>query len=106
MKHLRIILAAAACLMAAGANADETPDDFREYKIYCDVARDPEATDQLKAKYRTKDLSYAQCAREVRSYKRWLKTLDATSNISEWRTGCTVYCAGVYPRAKFMRGLE
>jgi hypothetical protein len=105
MKTLRIILAAAACLMAAGANADETPDDFREYKLYCDVAYDSKAMD-VKPEWKHKDLSYAQCDREVRSYKRWLRTLDATSNISVWRTGCTVYCAGVYPRAKFLRGLE
>ena len=104
MKRLAIVVAAA-CLMATAAIADETPEDFREYKYYCEGVGEPQTLD-VKPEWKKKDLSYAQCDREVRSYKRWLKTLDATSNISVWRAGCTTYCAGVYPRAKFMRGLE
>ena len=102
MSYTRRIVLILACLFAAGAAQAE---DFRENKVYCAVAYDAK-TVAVKPEWKDKDLSYSQCAREVRNYKAFLKTLDATSNIGVWASGCTTYCGGVYPRAKFLRGLE
>jgi hypothetical protein len=94
MKHLSIILAAVACLMAGPASAEEATEDYRDFKVYCSVAFDAK-TFTIKPEWKDKDLSKAQCRREIRSKEATIKKTPRM-NISTPFVGCWLYCEQLY----------